>query len=103
VRYGALLFPLLLTVCAAAQDAADTLARDRAKTVIDRVVAERFPGVDAAPVTDCVIESASAQEIISVAQASVTGITDGTVETIVEISQRPETISCLASNALAIL
>ncbi|MFD1509695.1 succinate dehydrogenase [Lacimonas salitolerans] len=79
------------------------LARDRAKTVVNQIVAERLPGVNAAPVTDCVIDNASASEIALVARASVTGITERTVDTVVDVTRRPETLSCLAQKGLPML
>ncbi|MEC3859848.1 succinate dehydrogenase [Mesobacterium sp. TK19101] len=103
MRAVAVLSLCALTACTAANDAADALARDRAKTVVNGVVADRFPGVNAAPVTDCIIDNASASEILSVASASVTGVTEDTVETVVTIAQRPDTVSCIAGNGLALL
>jgi len=93
----------MLTACTAATDAADAVARNRAKTVVNAVVADRFPGVNAAPLTDCIIDNASASEIVSVASASVTGVTENTVETVVTIAKRPDTVSCIAGNGLALL
>src|SRR6056297_3425173 len=77
----------ILSGCAAANDAADAVARDRAKTVVNGVVEERFPGLDARPVTDCIIDAASAGEIIEIAGASVTGVTQSTVEQVVDMAQ----------------
>jgi len=99
----AILALALLTACDAANEAADTLARDRAKTVVNGVVAERFPGVNAAPVTDCVIDAASANEILSIAGASVTGVTDDTVKQVLDIAGRPDAVTCIAENSLALV
>jgi len=93
----------LIAGCDVANDAADTLARDRAKTVVNGVVANKFPGVNAAPVTDCIIDAASANEILTIAGASVTGVTDSTVKQVVEIAQRPEAVQCIAENSLTLL
>ncbi|WJY21967.1 succinate dehydrogenase [Fontisubflavum oceani] len=89
-----------LASCNVAQEAADVIARDQARGVVNGIVAERFPGINAAPVTDCVIDNASAQEILSVAQAAVLGVNDQTVNTVTSILQRPDTIRCIAQNAL---
>ena len=99
----ALIAALGLTGCAAANGTADALARDRAKGVVNGVVETRFPGVNAAPVTDCIIDQASASEIISIAGASVTGVTQSTVEQVVEIARRPEAVQCIAQNSLTLL
>ncbi len=94
---------IALSACGAAQDVADTLARDRAKQVVNGVVAERFPGVNPAPVSDCIIDAASAGEIISIASASATGVTQSTAEEVVEIAQRPEAVQCIARNSITLL
>lgn len=94
---------LTMMGCGAAQDAADAVARDRAKVVVNSMVMERFPGVDPAPVTDCIIDAASAGEIVQLGSASVTGVTENTVETMLEISTRPESVSCLARNSTTFL
>lgn len=80
--------------------AGDMLARDAAKGVVNTVVATRFPGVNAAPVTDCIIDNASGGEIVTIAQAAVVGTTQETTNLIVEIAQRPETVRCTLNNAL---
>lgn len=93
----------LLTACTAANDAADAVARDRAKAVVNGVVQDKFPGLKAAPITDCIIDAASAGEIISIASASVTGITESTAETVLEIARRPEAVTCIAENSIKLL
>ena len=93
----------LLAGCEAANDVADTFARDQAKTVVNGVVEERLPGVNAAPVTDCIIDAASAGEILTIARASVTEVTDNTVQLVLEIAQRPDAVQCIAENSLTLL
>jgi len=92
-----------LSACGAARDVADALARDRAKTVVNSVVAERFPGVNPAPVSDCIIDAASAGEIISIASAAGTGVTQSTAQEVIEIAQRPEAVQCIARNSITLL
>lgn len=93
----------LLGGCTAANDAADAVARDRAKTVVNGIVSNRFPGVNAAPITDCIIDAASAGEIISIASATATGVTQSTVNKVLEIAQRPEAVNCIAENSITLL
>ena len=93
----------LLAGCGAAQDAADTVARDRAKLVVNGVVEQRFPGVNAAPGTDCIIDAASAGEIVQIGAASVTGVTQSTVEQVVEIAAREQSVTCIAQNSSTLL
>ena len=59
------------------------------------MLAERFPGVPVEGATDCVIDNANAQEILSLAADSVTGPTASTVEIVARIVTRPGTIECL--------
>ena len=92
-----------LSACGAANKAAAALARDQAKTVVNGVVEARLPGVNVAPVTDCIIDAASAPEILSIARASVTGVSDSTVNLVLEISQRPESVTCIAENSLLLV
>jgi predicted ThiF/HesA family dinucleotide-utilizing enzyme len=92
-----------LGACSAANDAADTIARDRAKSVVNSVVAQKMPGLNAAPVTDCIIDAASAGEIVSIAGASVTGVTPSLAEDVLTIAQRPEAVQCIAQNSMTVL
>ena len=93
----------LLAGCADGNNVADRFAQERAKTVVNGVVQNKFPGVNAAPVSDCIIEAASAGEIISIASASVTGVNQSTVETVLEIGQRPEAVKCITQNSISLL
>ena len=92
-----------LAACSAANDAANTVARDQAKVVVNGVVEDRFPGINAAPVTDCIIDAASASEIISISSASIAGVTQSTVEQVLEIAKRPEAVNCIAENSITLL
>jgi len=80
----------------------DTLARDAAKGVVNNVVQSRFPGVDARPLTDCVIDNASPSEIVQIAEAAVLGADQTTTSLIVDIAERPETVRCTANNFLGL-
>ncbi|MEM6482712.1 MAG: succinate dehydrogenase [Pseudomonadota bacterium] len=81
----------------------DNVAREQAKTVIASVVESRFPGVSVAPVTDCVIDAASASEIVSVSRAANTGVTPDTVTMVLGIASRSESVSCITENGLSLL
>jgi len=71
--------------------------------VVDGVVAQRLPGVDVSPVTDCVINVASASEILGLASASVTGVTAQTAQTAIEIATRREALTCIGENSTRLL
>ncbi len=82
--------------------AGDTLARDAAKGVVNNVVQTRFPGVDARPYTDCIIDNASTSEIFQIAEAALVGTTQTTTNLIVDIAQRPDTVRCALNNSLGL-
>jgi hypothetical protein len=80
----------------------DTLARDAAKGVVNGVVQTRFPGVNAAPLTDCIIDNASPSEIFQIGQAALLGTTQATTSLILEIASRPDTVRCGLNNSLGL-
>ena len=80
----------------------DGLARSAAKGVVNGVVESKLPGVDATPVTDCIIDNASGSEILTIAEAAVVGTTPATTNLVMEIAGRPDTQRCAASNLLGI-
>lgn len=96
------LIPTVFVMLAACTPAIqDELARDAAKTAVRPVLEERFPGVPLEPATDCIIDNASANEILSLAADAVTGPTASTVEIVGNIASRPETIECLLTDGLS--
>jgi len=80
--------------------AGDMLARDAAKGVVNSAVQTRFPGVDARPLTDCIIDNASSSEIIQIAESALVGSNQATTNLIVDIAERPETVRCTVNNSL---
>jgi len=95
------LFPI--TACQVSDELVQDASRGAAKTVVNGVISQRFPGVDAAPYTDCIIENATTNEIVSLAKDAVAGADDATVSTVLEIAGRPETSDCLTRNALGVI
>lgn len=93
---------LSLAGCGVVQQSADNIARDRAKVVVNGVVEQNLPGANIAPVTDCIIDAASAQEILQIAGDSVTGVRPGTVDLILRIAQRRDAVQCIAGAALSL-
>ena len=89
---------LLIAACTPGQQ--DELARDAAKSAVRPVIQERLPGVPVEPATDCIIDNATAGEILSLAADAVTGPTASTVEIVGNILARPETLTCLATEGL---
>jgi hypothetical protein len=80
----------------------DMLARDAAKGVVNNVVQSRFPGVNAAPYTDCIIDNASSAEILEIGRAALIGTTPATTNLVVEIASRPDTVRCALNNSLGL-
>jgi hypothetical protein len=91
---------LPLAGCVAVQDAADQIARDQARGYVNGEVERRFPGVNAQPITDCVIDNASAQEIVTIASGVALGRTETATETVSTVLARPETIRCAAEGSI---
>ncbi len=94
---------MALSGCATANDMADDLARGRAKAVVNGYVGDRYPGLNSAPITDCIIDAADARDILQIAGATVTGLDAATAEQISRIAQRPEALQCIAQNGLSLL
>ena len=99
--WRALILVLGLSACTAEMQ--DELARDAARTAVRPVLEERLPGVPVEPAVDCVIDNATAGEILSLAADAVTGPTANTVEIVSDILARPDTIECLAVEGLPVL
>ncbi|MFD0859681.1 succinate dehydrogenase [Roseovarius aquimarinus] len=92
-----------LAACTAANDAADAVARGQAKNVVNTYVATRYPGLNAAPITDCIIDAADAREILQIASGAVTGLDAATAEQIGQIARRPEALQCIAQSSLTLV
>lgn len=93
----------LMSACTIAEQVAQDTIRQEAKSVINGLVAERMPGLNAAPITDCIIDSASTAEILTIGQAAVTGVTPATTTLVFEIAQRPDTVACISTSSLSAL
>ena len=78
----------------------DTFARDAAKGVVNNVVQTRFPGVNAAPLTDCIIDNATGSEIVQIAEAALVGANQATTNLVVQIASRPDTVRCGLNSSL---
>lgn len=92
---------LLLGACTSMQR--DQVAREAARSVVTRVVVERFPGLPVQPSIDCVIDNATTDELLSLASEAITGPTAASTQTVAAIATRPRTVQCLASEGLPAL
>ena len=95
-----LILALVAPLAACTPTMQDELARDAARTAVRPVLERNFPGVPLEPATDCVINNATANEILVLAGDAVTGPTASTVEVVSRIAARPGTIECLAREGL---
>jgi hypothetical protein len=92
---------MALSACAGTQGiGVDQLARVAAKEVVGGIVQTRLPGVNVAPLTDCIIDQASGNELLQIAQSAALGSNAETTQLVVGIAQRPETIRCAAQDVL---
>ncbi len=78
----------------------DEIARIAAKKVVNGIVQTQLPGVNAAPLTDCIIDQASGAELLQIGQAAALGNNDQATTSVLSIAQRPATIQCAAQDAL---
>ena len=101
MRLEVLLILPLLAACNT--PLADAIARDAARSAVHPVVAARFPGVPLEPATNCIIDNASANEIIALASAAGTGANDTATRIVLDVAQRPDTIRCIATEGLPVL
>lgn len=91
----------LLGACAT-DGIVDQFAREAAKDAVRPVLRRNFPGIPLEPSVNCVIDNASAGEILTLAEAGATGQTDPrTAELVIDIVRRPGTVECLATEGLA--
>ena len=98
-----LAFIAAIGLAACTQADRDNLARDAARQAIRPVLAEQLPGVPIEPAIDCVIDNASAGQLLSLAADTVTGPTQSTIEVVSNIVSQPGTLTCLAVSGLPAL
>ncbi len=75
------------------------VSRAAARSVVNDVIQDRFPGLPVAPITDCVIDNASGSEIVTIASSVGSAISDRTIGLIVDIARRPATLACITDRA----
>lgn len=92
-----------LTLAGCSPQVQDAFAREAARSVVTRVVVERFPGLPVEPAIDCVIDNASAAQIRALAADAALGPTPATIEVVGQIVTKPETINCLGTRGLPVL
>jgi len=93
MRAGLVLL-LLLAACTTGDPFVD-VTRAAARSVVQPVVQDYFPGPQSAAITDCVINSASSAELIGLAQEVSNYPKPSTVQTVLTIAARPEAVDCI--------
>ena len=71
--------------------------RQAAEQAVVRIVTTRNPDVAPAPVANCVIDSATEDEVTLLAEAAERGISGAANATVTTVLTRPATRDCLAS------
>lgn len=99
MRRFAVLWLILITACSPLRQ--DQIAREAARTAINPVLREQFPGVPITPISDCVIDNATREQLLSLAADAVTGPTAATFEKVAAILRQPQTLQCIARSGLA--
>lgn len=89
---------LFFTACSGS--VVDDVARSSAKAVITPIIAKKFPFLNSAEITDCIIDNANASEVIKIGAAAISGVTKETISTVFEITTRPETLKCITKVSL---
>ncbi|ETX15106.1 hypothetical protein OCH239_17620 [Roseivivax halodurans JCM 10272] len=75
----------------------DQIARNAARSTVNRVVLERYPNLPLEPAINCVIDNASAQQIYALGADSIGGPTESSAQIVSEVVQKPESVRCLAT------
>lgn len=85
---------LALSACATAQTTALDTGRSTAKAVVAPIVAETVPGPAGVVLTDCIIDNATAEELL---RLTVQGASPENVALVSNILARPATVTCATS------
>lgn len=72
----------------------DEAARAAARSVVTPIVSQQAPGPIGVAMSDCIINNASAAELLALARAASSGVNADTVNLTSQILARPETVSC---------
>ena len=92
----------LLGACTSGDPVTD-IARATARSVVQPVVQDYFPGPQSAAITDCILNNATGPELFEIAREVTNEPGTRTVQTVLTIAQRPETVQCIiGSGALPI-
>jgi hypothetical protein len=88
---------LLLAACTTGDPLTD-VTRQVARSVVTPVVQQFFPGPESAAVTDCILNNATQDELLSLARDVAVEAGTSTVQTVLTIAKRPATVQCIAAS-----
>ena len=96
---------LALSGCVAGEAVMQETTRSLARNAVDAAAARHVPGVDVSPYTDCVIDNASTDELLQLAQAAGAGAAQDVAArawpVVRTVASRPEATQCLVSTLSA--
>jgi len=92
---------LALSACVAGEAVMQETTRSLARSAVDAAATRYVPGVDVSPYTDCVINNASTDELLQLAQAAGAGAAQDVATrawpVVRTVASRPEATQCLVS------
>jgi hypothetical protein len=92
---------LALSGCVAGEAVMQETTRALARSAVDAAAARYVPGVNVAPYTDCVINNASTDELLQLAQAAGAGAAQDVAArawpVVRGVARRPEATQCLVT------
>jgi hypothetical protein len=92
---------VVLSACTIDDPISNSISRSAAKQAVTPIVEERFPGLPASQVSDCIIDNSNTSELIEFTKAATFGPDDQTYATVIEVASRRETVDCISQVALA--
>ncbi|GAB1364504.1 hypothetical protein MASR1M32_37400 [Rhodobacter sp.] len=97
----ALLLSLVLSGCVAGEAVMQETTRSLARNAVNAAAARYVPGVDVSPYTDCVINNASTNELLQLAQAAGAGAAQDVASRawpiVRTVASRPEATQCFVT------
>lgn len=100
-KLALLAFFVLVAACSPVRQ--EEITREAARLAIRPVIVDIFPAGTVEPVSDCIIDNATAEELRALAAEAVTGATAATYAKVSAIAQRPGTLQCFTTRGLPAL
>ncbi len=95
LRVATILGLVTLTACTSQRAERQTeAARERARPAVTEVIAREYPGASVTPLTGCVLDNATEEELVRLAQAALQGMSGRDTQMIRGMVRRPEIRTC---------